>query len=72
MWIPRPLYEAIPYLYIAAGALMLAAAWFMEQLPRGWLLAGGAAGLVIGLVIWLRRRDYRTRQSEYDAQAIDE
>jgi hypothetical protein len=72
MWIPRPLYEAVPYLYIAAGASMLAAAWFMEQLPGGWLLAGGGAGLVAGLVIWLRRRDYRTQQAEYDAHAIDE
>jgi len=72
MWIPRPLYEAVPYLYIAVGAAMLAAAWFMEQLPSGWLLAGGAAGLVAGLVIWLRRRDYRTQQAEYDAHAIDE
>ena len=72
MWIPRPLYEAIPYAYIAAGALLLVAAWVVEQGPRGWMLAAGAAGLVAGLVIWLRRRDYRSNQAEYDAHAIDE
>jgi len=72
MWIPRPLYEAIPYAYIAGGGLMLTAAWFMDAGPRGWLLAAGASGLVAGLVIWLRRRDYRTSQSEYDAHAIDD
>jgi hypothetical protein len=72
MWIPRPLYEAIPYAYIAAGALLLAAAWVVEQGPRGWMLAAGAGGLVAGLVIWLRRRDYRSNQAEYDAHAIDE
>jgi len=72
MWIPRPLYEAIPYVYIAAGALLLMAAWVVEQGPRGWMLAAGAGGLVAGLVIWLRRRDYRSNQTEYDAHAIDE
>jgi len=72
MWIPRPLYEAIPYVYIAAGALLLVAAWVVEQGPRGWMLAAGAGGLVAGLVIWLRRRDYRSNQTEYDAHAIDE
>jgi hypothetical protein len=72
MWIPRPLYESIPYAYIVGGGLMLAAAWLLEQGPRGWLLAAGAAALVTGLVIWLRRRDYRTSQSEYDAHAIDD
>jgi hypothetical protein len=72
MWIPRPLYEAIPYAYIAAGALLLVAAFGVEQGPRGWMLAAGAGGLVAGLVIWLRRRDYRSNQAEYDAHAIDE
>ena len=72
MWIPRPLYEAIPYVYIAAGALLLVAAWVVEQGPRGWMLAAGAGGLVAGLVIWLRRRDYRSNQAEYDAHSIDE
>jgi len=48
------------------------AAWVVEQGPRGWMLAAGAGGLVAGLVIWLRRRDYRSNQTEYDAHAIDE
>lgn len=72
MWIPRPLYEAIPYAYACAGALLLAAAWLIERGPRGWLLAAGVCGIVAGLVIWLRRRDYRSSQAEYDAHAIDE
>jgi len=72
MWIPRPLYEAIPYAYIAGGVALLGAAYFYEQGPRGLLLVLGAAGLTAGLVLWMRRRDYRASRREYDTHALDE
>jgi len=72
MWIPRPLYEAIPYVYIAAGAAMLGIAYFLDQGPRGWLLAAGLATLTGGLVVWMRRRDFRTIRSEYDSRSLDD
>ncbi len=71
MWIPRPLYEAMPYAYIVAGAALLVASYFMEGGPRGLLLAGGVLGLTAGLVLWMRRRDYRTSQAEYDSHSLD-
>jgi hypothetical protein len=36
------------------------------------LLAGGAVALTLGLVLWMRRRDYRDTRSEYDTQSLDE
>ena len=72
MWIPRPLYELIPYGYMAAGAALLAAAYFAERGPRGLLLLLGVAGSTLGLVLWMRRRVYRDSQSEYDARSIDD
>jgi hypothetical protein len=72
MWIPRPLYEVIPYACMAAGASALAAAFFLERGPRGLLLLVGGAGLTAGLVLWMRRRDYRSSQSEYDARSLDD
>ena len=72
MWIPRPLYEAIPYAYIAGGIALLGTAYFYEQGPRGLLLVLGATGLTAGLVLWMRRRDYRASRREYDARALDE
>ena len=72
MWIPRPLYEAIPYAYMAAGAAALAAAYFLDLGPRGLLLLLGGVGLTAGLVLWMRRRDYRASQSEYDTRSLDD
>jgi hypothetical protein len=71
MWIPRPIYEILPYLYMVAGAGLVGAAFFMASGPRGLLLAAGAAGLTFGLVLWMRRRDYRVSQREYDTDSLD-
>ena len=72
MWIPRPLYEAIPYAWAAGGTGLLAAAIVVERAPRGWLLAVGVLALTVGLGLWMRRRDYRASQTEYDPRSIDD
>jgi hypothetical protein len=72
MWIPRPVYEALPYAYMAAGGLALAAAFLAEQAPHGFLMLLGGVGLTVGLVLWMRRRDYRASQSQYDTHSLDE
>jgi len=71
MWIPRPIYEALPNLYMVAGAGQLGAAFVEATGPRGLLLVLGAAGLTLGLVLWMRRRDYRASQREYDTHSLD-
>lgn len=71
MWIPRPLYEVLPYAYMAGGVALLGAAYCVDRGPRGLLLVCGAVGLTVGLVIWMRRRDYRTNQREYDTNSLD-
>jgi putative Ca2+/H+ antiporter (TMEM165/GDT1 family) len=72
MWLPRPLYEAKPYLVAAAGLACLVVAWFVERSPRSVLLVAGAVFLVLGLLLWMHRRDYRATQSTYDPHSIDE
>jgi hypothetical protein len=72
MWLPRPLYEAVPYAWMAAGIASLGGAWFVPGGPRGLLLTLGASGLTLGLVLWMRRRDYRASQREYDTRALDD
>ncbi len=73
MWLARPLYEFLPYLYMLVGVGLLAAAWFvdMETLPSIFMIVG-ALSLMGGLVLWLRRRDYRTRQAEYNNRSLED
>ena len=73
MWISRPLYELLPYLYMLVGAGLLAAAWLVETgIWPSIFLAIGALSLMGGLVLWLRRKDYRTKQAEYDSRSLDD
>jgi len=73
MWIARPIYELLPYIYMALGAVLIGVAWFlqMEILPS-ILLGVGALSLLIGIVLFLRRKDYRTRQAEYTNRSLDD
>jgi hypothetical protein len=73
MWISRPVYEVLPYLYMLLGAVLLAAAWLVQlQVWPSVFLAVGALSLMGGLVLWLRRKDYRTKQAEYDSRSLDD
>ncbi len=62
----RPVYESLPWIYIACGIAALVGSYLM---PSGVLsLIVGLAGLMAvlaGVVILLRRRDYRALRSEY-------
>jgi hypothetical protein len=73
MWIARPIYELLPYLYMLVGIVLLGVAWVLDMgtLP-GVLMIVGSLSLLGGLVLWLRRKDYRTRQAEYTNRSLDE
>jgi hypothetical protein len=69
----RPVYESLPWLYIACGIAALVGSYLM---PSGVLsLVVGLGGLIAvlgGVVILLRRRDYRALRSEYgDPDALN-
>ncbi len=73
MWLPRPFYELLPYLYMMVGLALLGAAWLVElQTLPSVFMAAGALSLMAGLVLWLRRKDYRTRQAQYNSRSLDE
>lgn len=60
MWVSRPIYESLPYLYMFAGALSLGASMYLNHgyWPTVCFITGVAC-LVAGLVVFLKRRDYR-------------
>ncbi len=71
-WIPRPIYEAMPYGFVVLGALLVIVAFRIDWGPHGALFAVGGGFIVLGLVLWMKRRDYRTTHSEYDPHSLDE
>jgi sulfite exporter TauE/SafE len=72
VWLPRPVYEALPYLAVGAGLGCFAVAWWVEHAPQSLLFIAGGALLTVGALLWMKRRDYRATQSGYDPRAIDE
>ena len=73
MRLSRPIYEAIPYIYMTIGLAAVATS-FLWRVP-GWsdlLAAFGMIALVIGLVLVLKRRDYRIQKRRYGADFDDD
>ena len=62
-----PVYESLPWFYITCGLAALIASYLLAS--RGGLsLLTGLLGLVVlvgGIVVLLRRRDYRELRSRY-------
>ena len=62
----RPLYEGLPWIYMASGVLALLGSYWLAH--GGVSLIVGLLGLVAlvgGFVVLLRRRDYRELRSRY-------
>jgi hypothetical protein len=60
MWVAKPIYESLPYLYLVMGAIALGASmylnyWYWQEI----CFVVGLGGLVAGLVVLLKRRDHR-------------
>ena len=60
MWFAKPIYESVPYFYLFSGAVLLGASMYMDywHWPSICFIAGLLC-LVAGLVVLLKRRDYR-------------
>ena len=63
----RPVYEILPWVYIICGLAALMASYLLAARGVVSLAVGlmGLSGLVAGMVVLLRRRDYRALRSQY-------
>ena len=63
----RPVYEGLPWLYITCGLLVLGGSYLLSAHGVLSLLAGivGLLFVLGGVVVLLRRRDYRAMRSQY-------
>jgi hypothetical protein len=62
----RPLYEGLPWLYVGGGLAALAGSYLTAH--RALSLGVGVLGflgILAGIVVLLRRRDYRELRSRY-------
>ena len=66
MRLSRPLYEGLPWAYMACGVVALVGSYLLSSRLLSLLLGLlGLAGLLGGAVIALRRRDYRQLRANY-------
>ena len=63
----RPIYEGLPWVYIICGVAALVASYLLAPRAALSLTVGllGVSAVVAGIVVLLRRRDYRALRSQY-------
>jgi membrane associated rhomboid family serine protease len=62
----RPVYEGLPWLYIACGLAALTASYLLASRLLSLMLGVfGLVALLGGIVVLLRRRGYRELRSQY-------
>lgn len=60
MWVSKPIYESLPYFYVSSGVISLLASMYLNHWHWPTIcFVTGIATLVGGLVVFLKRRDYR-------------
>jgi hypothetical protein len=60
MWVSKPIYESLPYFYLAVGGISLVASMYLNYWHWPTIcFVVGIGSLVGGLVLFLKRRDYR-------------
>jgi hypothetical protein len=72
MRLARPVYESLPYLYMAIGGLAVILSYLDPDSPRA--VVAFIIGIIVetaALTLLLRRQDYRELSREYSGETID-
>lgn len=70
MWLPAPLYESLPYLYILGGALFNLGTLYIGVTAPGasMYFACGLISIVYGVVVFVRRQAYRASPEQTEIE----
>jgi hypothetical protein len=72
MRLARPVYESLPYFYMALGALAIFLFYLDPVGPHAIVaFAIGVIAATAGLTLVLRRQDYRALSREYTGETIE-
>ena len=68
MWLPAPLYESLPYLYMLGGALFISGTAYIGASAPGATLyiACGLISVVHGVVVFVLRQAYRATAEQVE------
>lgn len=69
MWLPTPVYESLPYAYVTVGILFISGAAYigLGQGESTLYLGVGAASVLAGIFVYIRRLSARAKRREADA-----
>jgi len=72
MRLSRPVYESLPYFYMAIGGLAIFVFYLDPEGLRGVIaFVIGLVAETAALMLLLRRQDYRALSREYSGETID-
>ncbi len=68
MWLPAPLYESLPYIYLLSGTLFISGTLYIGVSAPGatLYLACGLISAVYGAVVFVLRQTCRTAAHQVD------
>jgi hypothetical protein len=66
LWLSRPVYEGLPWIYLVCGMFALVVSYGQQSRVIS-LLVGlpGFVGVLAGIVVLLKRRDSRAMREQY-------
>ena len=68
MWLPTPLYEALPYIYVGAGIALIAGANYIgvDSREASLYIGTGSVSVLSGVLVYVRRSIARTNRQQSD------
>ena len=71
MWLPTPIYEALPYVYVGAGIVLIAGANYIgiDSREASLYLGTGTISVLSGILVYVRRSIARANREQGDGGA---